>query len=455
MLTTTAIAALLAGCASMLSDTPQPANWTKDEVADSYVFGYPLVLMSIARDAAVGSDPGQAPINTLRDALALPPVGASSPPTPSVDTLDSSGWLDVSSEPVIVTLPEVRGRYIDGRALDMWTNVIWSTGTQAGASPAGPRSQSIAFVAPGWQGTLPPNVKRVDTPTKTIWFAARIQTNGTDLTAVRKLQRSIRVVPLSVYNGDAPAAFVIARSSGSDPAATGTPAAQVAALDADGFFNRLALALPDSPPSPADPHALATLADIGVTPDAPAVLPRASDAVAAGVAAARARIATPPPNLLMANGWSWLGDGAGNYGPDYALRAYAAYTQPGVGTKDDEVRATTRVDSDGRPLSGPNRYVIHFAPKQLPPVRGFWSITAYTADGALGDTPQARVSCGEHRGGRRTRDGSLDVTVSATKPKGGNWLPVPRADFQLVMRLYAPKAEATNGLWQPPTVMRQ
>ena len=27
----------------------------------------------------------------------------------------------------------------------------------------------------------------------------------------------------------------------------------------------------------------------------------------------------------------WFGEGVGNYGPDYALRAYAAYAQPGIG----------------------------------------------------------------------------------------------------------------------------
>jgi hypothetical protein len=82
----------LAGCASTAIYAPRPTGWIKDEVADSYVFGYPLVLMEAARDAAVGTDPGQAPLNTLRHAQALPPVGSANPPTPSLDTFDSSAW---------------------------------------------------------------------------------------------------------------------------------------------------------------------------------------------------------------------------------------------------------------------------------------------------------------------------------------------------------------------------
>ena len=83
--------------------------------------------MGVARDAAVGTDPGQAPLNTLRHAQALPPIGASNPVQPSLDTFDSTGWLDVGSEPVIVSLPDSHGRYVDARVLDMWTNVVWST----------------------------------------------------------------------------------------------------------------------------------------------------------------------------------------------------------------------------------------------------------------------------------------------------------------------------------------
>jgi hypothetical protein len=426
--------AFLAGCASTPSTTQKTTGWIKDEVADSYVFGYPLVLMGVARDAAVGTDPGQAPINTLRHAQALPPIGAANPLQPSLDTLDSTGWLDVGSEPVIVSLPDSHGRYVDARVLDMWTNVVWSTSSQFATRAAGIKTQTIAFVGPGWQGDLPKGVKRVDVPTRNAWVSVRIQSNGTrDLTAVRKLQRAIRVAPLSVY--------------------AGVP--EAAALDANDFFGRLAQALPDNPPTPADPHALKILSDFGVTPGDPVKLPSAPEAIAAGLADGHQRVVTPPSNLLSGNGWSWFGDGVGNYGPDYAMRAYAAATQPGIGTKDDEVRAVVTQDSDGHELNGANRYVIHFAPNQLPPVRGFWSITAYTKDGALGESAPARLAVGDRNGARRNRDGSLDVTVSSTRGKSGNWLPAPRADLQLVLRLYAPKPQATDGSWQPPAVTRQ
>ena len=88
---------------------------------------------------------------------------------------------------------------------------------------------------------------RVDVPTRNAWVSVRIQSNGTrDLTAVRKLQRAIRVVPLSVYVGDTRSAPITpprSNAAGHRQRRSGTPAAQVAALDANGFFSRLARGL--------------------------------------------------------------------------------------------------------------------------------------------------------------------------------------------------------------------
>lgn len=270
------------------------------EVADSYIYAYPLVLMDVAKEAATGGDgaqPGQAPLNTLRHAQALPPVGAVNPPLPGVDTLDSTGWLDVAAEPVIVTLPDTRGRYWDARALDMWTNVLWSSSSVAarGARGAG-RSQTIAFAAKDWQGTLPKGVQRVDVPSANAWLEVRLQTSGgRDLTNVKKLQRAIRVVPLSVYTGAERGASVAvhAGSAPSEAVGGGTPAEQVAALDPKAFFTRFARALQDNPAPADDAHAQESLGDIGVTAGYP-VLWTGDRLTAATAGVAEARAARDP-----------------------------------------------------------------------------------------------------------------------------------------------------------------
>ena len=355
----------------------------------------------------------------------------------------------------------------------MWTNVVWSTGKLANARGF-TKPSAVAFVPPGWAGQLPAGVERVDAPGKSLWLSVRFAaTDPRELPAARRLQGFVRLEPLSAFVEEhgkrAKAGKRLKQvkrgeqaSDGESIALADTPAAQtgpVAALDADAFFGRLAEALRDNPPAAADAHELEILADLGVKPGEPVHLPQgAADAIKDGLADAHTRLASPPVNALSANGWTWLGDGVGRYADDYALRAYAAFTRPGSATKEDDIVATAALDADGEPLDGGNRYILHFSAKALPPVRGFWTLTAYTADGALADGRVPHLSIASRDGLRRNRDGSVDVYVQSASPGRArqlNWVPAPKGPFELVLRLYAPQAAAADGNWQPPALVRK
>ncbi len=435
--------------------------------------------MTSARAAA--SARGGPGVNKLHSSTTLPTADDPGlPPRPDVDMLASSAWLDLSAEPVLLTLPAAHGRYLDARVLDLWTNVVWSTGSLENARGAIAKPRTIAFVAPGWHGGLPEGVERVEAPGKSLWLSVRIAaTESRELAAARRLQAEVRLTPLSAFDPEDNGTHQVKRIKGTKrgkplkyaraddadddpPSAADTPAAQaapVAALDGNAFFGRLADALRDNPPSPDDPHALQILADLGVKPGDAVRLPESAvPAISGGLAEARERIATAPGNALSANGWTWVGDGLGRYDDDYALRAYAAYAQPGSGTQDDEVVATATRDAVGEGLDGGNRYVLHFSAKSLPPVRAFWTLTAYTKGGALVDGDVPRRSIASRDALRRNRDGSLDVYLQSASPgraRRANWLPTPDGAFQVVMRLYAPLPSAVDGTWQPPVLMRK
>jgi hypothetical protein len=123
----------------------------------------------------------------------------------------------------------------------------------------------------------------------------------------------------------------------------------------------------------------------------------------------------------------------------------------------DALYPTAFVDADNNPLTGKNKYLIHFAADQLPPVNAFWSITLYNADSFLVKNALNRYALGDRDPLTFNDDGSLDIFIQHESPgteKESNWIPAPETEFNLSMRLYWPKQSVLDGMWQPPAITR-
>ena len=116
---------------------------------------------------------------------------------PNADTLYTIAWLDVSKEPWVLSIPDMKDRYFLMPMLSGWTDVFQVPGKRT----TGTKAQKYAITGPGWTGTLPEGVTEYKSPTGMVWILGRIYCTGTpeDYKAVHALQDKFSVVPLSSY----------------------------------------------------------------------------------------------------------------------------------------------------------------------------------------------------------------------------------------------------------------
>ncbi len=428
-----------------------------DAAVDSYVYGYPLVMMDQTKRVMTNvkkAGPMHAPVGQFAHMRQYPTPEQKDVTTPNADTLYSSAFLDLSNDAYVLSIPFEWGRYYLMPVLSAWTEVISSPGKRTmGFIPF-----RYLITGPNFKGKVPFGMRQIKSPTSLAWIVGRTYADGTekDFTRVHRIQDRYRLTPLSKYGrGYRPEEGKV------DPAVDmKTPVRdQVNALTGTEFFSRLALLLKDNPPAEADTIMLAKLKTLGIEIGAAFDPGRADAAVKEAIdkapAEALRKISTEfGSRVQKKNGWAFDMN-VGHYGADYRQRAYVAYFGLGANLPTDAVYPMTSVDKDGQALSGTQSYRIHFDKADLPPVRGFWSLTMYGKDMFFAENPLKKYNVSPRNKLKYNEDGSLDLYIRNESPgadKEANWLPAPKGEFNLVLRLYWPKDAVLDGTWAPPAV---
>jgi hypothetical protein len=428
---------------------------------EAYVYFYPLVTLDLTRrvgtNIEAGKLPGLGPMNMFHHFRAYPTADFRSVVRPNFDTLYSISFLDLTKEPMVVSAPDTDGRYYLLPMLDMWTDVFASPGKRTSGTKAG----SFAVVPPGWNGQLPSGVQKIQSPTPYAWIIGRTQTNGPkDYAAVHKIQDGYTITPLSRW-GKAPEPVQAVVDPSVDMKTP--PLDQVNKMPAAAYFRYAAEILKVNPPHVTDWSTIARLKRIGIEPGKsfdfekldPSVQQALEKAATDGLKGMYAKI---PTFARVANGWQMNTDTMGVYGDYYLKRAAVAMIGLGANQPEDAIYPLNIADADGKPLVGQNKYVLHFSKEELPPVGAFWSVTMYDEAGFQVTNPINRFAIGDRDDVKYNSDGSLDIYMQYENPgpdKVSNWLPSPATGtLGVTLRLYAPKAQALDGRWNPPAIKR-
>ncbi|MFJ8228482.1 DUF1254 domain-containing protein [Streptomyces sp. NPDC094448] len=450
-----------------------PGEDTVDATTDAYVFGYPLVLMNLTRLAQTNTvkatDDVLAPVNQFCHHTELPDPSEKAVVRPNLDTLYSVAWLDLTAEPMVLSVPVMENqpdnsRYWLMQLMDYWTNTVQDPssilpGTDPRTDGNGDQNYTYVLTGPGWQGTVPDGTTQLTFPTNTVWLAGRTEIRDNsqeELDTVNGYQHRMSLLPLSVWP-DPDHTYVPPDGTYDPNLSADPPSDQIAEMDGTTFFTTLKTLLATTPLNPDDPDMTDLLDSIGLLPGSTQRLPDAATLQQA-VEAGQQRI-TSHGGAQTVNGWSLATTGVGTYGTDYDQRAYIALTALGANLPQDAIYPSTAPQD---PAPG-TRYTLTFAQGQTPPVGAFWSLTAYDNDGFLITNDEGVYSIG-HRTPTPVPDpvtGDTTLYIQYEPPGDtvdpANWLPIDNTgDFNLMLRLYAPQIDQIDppGTWTPPILTK-
>ncbi len=377
------------------------------------------------------------------------------------DTVYVSSFLDLSGEPVILTIPESSNLSYSVLMLDPYGDKI----VQSIITPPAPGT--FALYGPGFNGMVPPELTPVPLPLNHLALIFRIDkfTNGVDVTSkADKFRSTLATEPLCAYEGrtcppDTPPgglAKIVHEAAFAFPFKT--TADTLIATDPILFLRMLQIAVL-SHKTPTMPPELQELSD-----EFNALFARVNTyrpEFANGTRAAHAAIVNDYLNNTGPTNWITYSN-IGIWAPDEFIQR-SSITEFIQYANDHEAAAYYHAfkDGDGLPLDGtdPNGYVLTFSAQQIPSFKRFWSLTAYTPEAIeLVPNPANKYLVASYAPGLETnQDGSIAIYMARQLPSGvnpANWLPIPPGPFNIMLRVYGPKGSVEDNTYVPPAVTK-
>lgn len=428
--------------------------------SDAYIYGYPLVTMEMTRRVVTnvaGPEGTRGPMGTIIKLREYPDASFRDVTAPNADTLYTTSFFDVGDEPWVLDQPDMGERFFLLPLLSGWTDVFQVPGKRT----TGGAAKTFLVTGPGWTGTVPEGMTELKSPTAMVWLLGRIYCDGTkeDYAAVHALQDSFKLQPLSSWGKDytPPAGKV-------DPSIDmKTPVRdQVNALSAADYFTLLATLMKRNPPAAADAPALERFAGMGLVPGKdfdPKAVDSAIDDKLPGISYGRimAHFMSEGGDMTRENGWTYTLK-AGTYGTNYVQRALITAIGLGANRPQDAIYPTSLKPDLLESYNGAHKYRMRFEKGQLPPVKGFWSLTMYDENMFFIANPINRYSMSVRTNPKYGDDGSLTIYIQNESPGAeleANWLPAPKDKFHLMLRMYWPDENTPSiidGSWKVPKV---
>jgi len=423
---------------------------------EAYIFAYPMLenyWIMIMQTTLFGE------MNKFDHGTQLVDPGDRRVVRPNNDTLYSRLWLDLRTEPFVVSVPEIADRYFSFQLTDIFTHNFAYVGPRV----TGTNAVTFMITGPKWEGEIPEGVDK--SFQSECNFAAVLGRTGVnnelpgDLEKVLEIQNQYVAMPLSEYlEMQAPEAKEYEEF----------PSYTVDLARSAGFIEYFNYLLGELVIHPTEVSLIERFGLIGIAPgknfDAQELDPKIRAAIESGIIDAHNEIASSAETVGgVKNGWTLLGRLFGDrtrMQGNYITRAIGAYAGIFGADLEEALYLNCYVDADDEYLdSSEFNYVLWLSAESIPPVEplGFWSITMYDVDQYLIENPINRYSIGDRSNLDFNDDGSLTIYIQHESPgasKESNWLPAPLGRFSVSLRMYLPSPEALDPLYCPPPLQK-
>jgi len=428
-----------------------------------YLWGWPLVnvhnrvtlLSEVKEPIYVGGVIPTAPIGRLclLNDYILPEQRTIA--CPNQDVVYGVGPFDTQMEPTVLQVPDFGDRFWVYQVSDERTDGFAKLGKMYNTKPG-----FYLVTGKDWSGKVPDGITEVITcPTRYGLILPRVfqSDDPADKEAVQPLINQINQYPLSEF--DSKMKIVDWKKTKKTPP-DNSEGGETKWVKPETFFDQLPDVINEVPPQPGEE---ALYAQIRGLLDAIAKNTKLKETAKQAAIDADKNLVDPLLQFVnvgypVKNNWTTQKNGA-QFGVDYLTRTSCAKANIFVNKPNETKYYYQDLDASGARLDGKNKYTISFAKGDLPPVKGFWSLTLYSKEHFFVPNELNRYSLGtKNKNLQFDADGSLTLYVQSTPPeesKKSNWLPSPKEAFSLYIRCYWPDESIVEDKWTPPPVRKQ
>ena len=430
----------------------------------AYTWGYPMVNAHNRRAAfAEVPEPG-----LLGGIVPLAPVGYNQMLTdyiqpeetfivcPNQDVAYGAGFTALDKEPKMVQVPDFGKRFYVYAMYDQRTDEIGRIGQQYGTKPG-----FYMLVGPNWKGSVPKGVNAViRSSTDAVFVVPRVFKEATpeDTAAVQPVIAQIVMYPLSQFDGKMKKKdYAKSPHFPIPPSPPDAPKGESKWVNPKTFYEQLPVVMKEVPPLPGEEALYKWIASVW---EAAETNPDTKKALVDSFAAADEELVAPLfqfqyNGASIGNGWT-VPKNASAWGTDYLNRTAVSISSMYQNTAAETQYNLRQLDAEGKPLDGNASYTVTFPKGQVPPVKGFWSLTLYNEHKFFFPNPLNRFSLGtKNKTLKYAPDGSLTLYLGAKSPGAqneSNWIPAPAGHFLVDSAAVLARGSVLNGSWRPPQI---